>query len=267
MLRLIENKKTETPFYHENIAVHLYSMEELCFFMEQNTYLIDPSWVNEELFVWLAAELGEKKLADDLRVTLRMKKDVFACAEQIFAASGFYAERDMDRIRAMLERMRGRTKIERRKMSGDLFLDAGRYRQAAYIYMELLEEEFALHMTEELRGNILHNLGVIYARLFLFPEAAELFAQAYALRKRQESRDAYLYAMNYVDDSYQMDEKIMNLNFSVMKEALEHLSETADREEYYIERKEVSQAAAAFDWKSSQAALIGRWREAYRKMM
>ncbi|MCD8149255.1 MAG: hypothetical protein LUE92_06770 [Clostridiales bacterium] len=267
MLRLIEKEKTVNPFYHENIAVHLYSMEELCFFMEENTYLIDPSWVNEELFVWLETELGEKKLAQDLRVTLRMKKDVFACAEQIFAASGFYADSDMEQIRTMLERMQGRTKIERRKMSGDLFLDAGKYRQAAYIYMELLEEEYALLMTEELRGNILHNLGVVYARLFLFPEAAEFFAQAYALQKRQESRDAYLYAMNYVDDSYPMDEQIMNLNFNVMKEALEYLTETADREEYYVERKEASQAAAAFDWKSSQEALIERWREAYRKMM
>ena len=85
-------------------------------------------------------------------------------------------------------------------MRGDLLLEAKKYRQAAYIYMELLEPEYTRQMTEELKGNIMHNLGVAYARLFLFPEAAQMFVQAYHLRRSDETRQAYLYAMNYVGD-------------------------------------------------------------------
>ncbi|MCD8045212.1 MAG: hypothetical protein LUE90_00895 [Clostridiales bacterium] len=267
MLRLLEDKRTENAFYNENTAVHLYSMEELCFFMETNMYLIDPSWVEEELFGWLERELGRAKLAADLRVLLRTKRDAFACAELIFSESGLYAKREMEQIRAMLEQMKGRTKMERRKMSGDLFLEEGRYRQAAYIYLELLEEPYARQMTEELRGNICHNLGVVYARLFFFPEAAECFAKAYALHKNPDSRDAYLYAMNYVEDDDTLKESGMELNFSVMRDALAHLTETAEQPEYYLDRKSASAAAAACDWKSARESLISGWISDYRRMM
>lgn len=267
MLRLLEYQKTSHPFYNENIAIHIYSMEELCYFMEANTYLIDPCWVNEDLFVWLEREFDMAKLASDLRVTLRMKKDVFACAELIFDASGIYAQQDLIQVMGLLEQMRGRTKMERRKMSGDLFLEAGKYRQAAYIYLELLEDEYTIQMTEELKGNIYHNLGVVYAKLFLFQEAAQLFSRAYALQGRQESRDAYLYAMNFIDDSCETDEHAMDLNFSVMRDALSHLTEMEERQEYNIERKAAASAASAFDWKSAQEKLIGRWQREYKDML
>ncbi len=41
MFRLIDKAIVQKPFYHETISVHLYSMEELCFFLETHIYLID----------------------------------------------------------------------------------------------------------------------------------------------------------------------------------------------------------------------------------
>ena len=122
-------------------------------------------------------------------------------------------------------------------------------------------------MTEELRGNIMHNLGVVYARLFLFPEAAQMFADAYHLRKNDQTRQAYLCAMNYMGKDDPLEEKGMDLNFTVMRGALDHLTEISDQPEYYMERREASQAADAFDWKSKQEELIRRWRAEYKSMM
>lgn len=267
MLRLIRGNKTEHPFSHENLPVRFYSMEELCYFIETNTYLIDSSWLGEDLFAWIEKEMDEAVLAASLRSDWRKSKDIYTCAERILSESGYYDDADFGRITALFDRMRGKTKMERRKMRGDLFLDAGKYRRAAFTYMELLKEEYEIQMTEELRGNIFHNLGVVYARLFLFPEAARMFAKAYALRKNADSRDAYLYAMNYVDDSCAVDEGGMDLNFNVMRDALNRLTEIADDPKYYAERKEASAAAAAFDWKAAQDGLLRKWSEAYREMV
>ncbi len=267
MLRLIEGTKTEHPFFHENLPVRFFSMEELCYFIETNMYLIDPSWLGEDLFGWLEKELDEGILAASLRSEWRRSKDIYLCAEKILSGSGYYDEADLGRIAVLFDRMRGKTKMERCKMRGDLFLEAGKYRRAACIYMELLRDEYEIQMTEELRGHILHNLGVVYARLFLFPEAARMFAKAYALRKTDDSRDAYLYAMNYVDDSCTVDEAGMDLNFNVMRDALNRLTETADDPQYYAERKAASAAASAFDWKTAQENLLHRWGDAYREMV
>ncbi len=267
MLRLIEKAKVKKSFYHETISVHLYSMEELCYFMETHIYLIDPIWVGEPLFSWIETELGEPKLAGNLRSARRRKEDEFTCVEMILRASGNYSEEDLEHISGLLNQMRGKTKLERRKMSGDLALAAGKYRQAAYIYMELLGKEYATHMTEELRGNIFHNLGVVYAHLFLFQEAAELFAQAYTLRKDIGSRDAYLYAMNFADEDSQIDEQKMDLNFNVMRDVLNRLNEASEDSEYWVERKKASAAADAVDWKTAQTDLIRGWVKEYRSMI
>ena len=267
MFRLIENKKAVHPFSQERIAVHLYTMEELCYFLETHTYLIDEDWLGEQLFSWLEEELDQKELAGNLRKLFRNTGDVFRCAMEILAASGNYGEQELEKIRILLAAMNGKTAMERRKMRGDLLLEARKYRQAACIYMELLQPDCARQMTEELRGNIMHNLGVVYARLFLFPEAAQMFEDAYKLRKSDETRRAYLYAMNYVEGDNRLDEQEMDLNFTSMKEALNHLTEIADQPDYYVERRKVSQAAEAFDWKTRQEELLARWKEEYREMI
>ena len=53
MFRLIENRTAANPFYHEAIAVHLYTLDELCYFLKTHMYLIDRDWFGEELFSWL----------------------------------------------------------------------------------------------------------------------------------------------------------------------------------------------------------------------
>ncbi|MCD8301196.1 MAG: hypothetical protein LUC41_08555, partial [Clostridiales bacterium] len=237
MFRMIENKKANKPFFNEAIAVHIYTLEELCYFMETHVYMIDTNWINEDLFAWMDEELMAHKLVGELRQSRRMKEDVFTAAEIIFRSAGIYSPQDLSDLVSLLNTMRGKTKVERRKMSGDLALMDGRYRQAAYTYMELLKDEYARQMTEELRGNIYHNLGVIYARLFMFPEAAQLFMEAYTLRKEIKSRDAYLYAVNFLDDDSELDEQALDLNFNVMKDILNRLSEVSQDNKYYVERK------------------------------
>ena len=99
-------------------------------------------WFGEELFSWLGQELHYETLAAGLRQCYRSTKDIFRCAEQILQASGNYGAEEMEQIHQLLEAMNGKTAMERRKMRGDLLLEAKKYRQAAYIYMELLEPEY-----------------------------------------------------------------------------------------------------------------------------
>lgn len=267
MFRLIENRKAEHPFSHERISVHLYTLDELCYFLETHIYLIDQDWIGDELFSWLEKELHYEELARNLRQTFRSTRDVFQCVEMILHASGNYNKEKLEKIHGLLDAMNGKTNMERRKMRGDLLLEEKKYRQAAYIYLELLQPEYARQMTEELRGNIMHNLGVVYARLFLFPEASRMFMQAYQLRKNDQTRQAYLFAMNYIGDDAQLEEQKMELSFPVMRDALNYMTDVSDLPAYYGERREASQAADAFDWKTKQEELVRRWKSEYKSMM
>ncbi len=40
---LCQVKKAEKPFYIENISTNIYSIEELCYYLYNNLYLVDSS--------------------------------------------------------------------------------------------------------------------------------------------------------------------------------------------------------------------------------
>ncbi|MFR5702252.1 MAG: hypothetical protein ACLUD0_10520 [Eubacterium ramulus] len=99
----------------------------------------------------------------------------------LFSASGFYSRQEQKELERIIEKMKGKNSMERRKMKADYYLAKKRYRYAACGYLELLQPEFLQQMTrEELQGHIAHNLGVVYARLFFVPGGRQgCFSMAY----------------------------------------------------------------------------------------
>ena len=116
--RLCENRRAKNPFFHETMSVHLYTIEELCYYMETNLFLLDESWGGEPLFRWLREELKMEKLAGKLHQTYVKTKDLYACVALIFQESGYYTEKELEKQDGLLDSMRGKTAMERRKMRG-----------------------------------------------------------------------------------------------------------------------------------------------------
>lgn len=265
-LKLCTYEKAAYPLYLETLALQIETMEELCYAMESHLFLLDENWIGRELFVWLKDGLHAEELATQVQHLYQRKKDVYACAELIFAASGYYSGSEMQSLEQMMERIRGKNPMERRKMRADHYLEQKRYRYAAYGYLELLQPEYMAQMTEELQGHIMHNLGVAYARLFLFPEAARMFSMAYQKSRDERSKLCYLYAMNYNSEEEQMEDAAPEIHFGTMKEAFSHFTDVSDQEQYYEERRKISDANHAFNWKSREEEVRSRWISEYEKM-
>ncbi len=151
-LKLCRDRQAQNPFFLEGLSVSVYTLEELCYAIESNLFLLDEKWIGTSLFQWLEKELGEADLTAHLKNSYRKSKDVYECAELILSASGFYTVERLRQIDEMLTRMRGKSPMERRKMKADYFLSEKKYRHAAYGYLELLQQENLIYMTEELQG-------------------------------------------------------------------------------------------------------------------
>ena len=46
---LCQTKKADLPYFIENISTNIYTLEELCYYLYHNLYLIDETIINEEL--------------------------------------------------------------------------------------------------------------------------------------------------------------------------------------------------------------------------
>ena len=53
---LCQTKKADKPFFVESINTNIYSLEELCYFLYHNLYLVDSSVINENLCIWSDAD-------------------------------------------------------------------------------------------------------------------------------------------------------------------------------------------------------------------
>ena len=79
-LILCQKQKANRPYYVENIHLNLYTIEELCFYICNNIYLINYDFITEELINWIQDELQLKDLAVILRgESIRKSISKFAC--------------------------------------------------------------------------------------------------------------------------------------------------------------------------------------------
>ena len=223
----------KTPYFEERLRVRLYSVEELCYLFAKNAYLLDESAVNAGLIEWLDTELALPELAHTLSVLLSEKAKLSELVGAIFAYVGY--GQDREELLQVLDENEGLSEKERLKSKADYLAQTGKYALAFGEYETLLhrlsEGELAL------RSQVLHNMGVITAQMFLFAKASELFYRAYAYDRNEETWLQYLAAkrlaesegtyLNYVVSS----DEALDTSLALESRLKEALSEWADSRE------------------------------------
>lgn len=188
----------KTPYFFEKSYVNLYSLEELCYCLVENAELIDQDIVSEKLARWLEEQCGLSKLAHALYVLVNQKGSADAYVGTILEYAGLYPAEVVTHIGTVIKGNAGLNSYEKQKAKADYMLQNKRYILALERYHELLlrlpEEE------KELRGRVLHNMGVIYAKLFMFEHAQENFFMAYQISGDKESLRQCLAARRLQDN-------------------------------------------------------------------
>ncbi|MCM1252276.1 MAG: hypothetical protein NC321_05600 [Clostridium sp.] len=175
----------QTPYFFEKTYVNLYSLEELCYCLVENAELLDQEIVSEKLARWLDEECGLSKLAHALYALVNQKGSPSAYVGMILEYAGLYPAETVSKTETLIKNNAGLSSYEKQKAKADYMLQNKRYALALERYDELLsnlpEEETAL------RGKVLHNMGVVNARLFFFERAQDYFDKAYQVSGNAES--------------------------------------------------------------------------------
>ena len=180
------------PYHLENVGINIYSLEELCYYIEKNMYLLDESFLDEELCVWIGQELEFPELGERLAAICDRDGTVAEFAECILRETGYFDAVKTGKVVMGLREMAYKSKAERGKLRADRYAAGGRLRYAVYEYRRLLAEWDGEN--EILCGDIWHNLGCACARMFLFEEAADCYAKAYGKNRNPQSLQECLYA-------------------------------------------------------------------------
>lgn len=190
----------KTPYCVPGLEINVCSMEELCYCMKENAFLLDMSLMDDGLVDWIEKECGLKELAGALYSLIHKQGSLSGFAVMILEFVGFYDSETIREVEQVLKRGAGLSSIEKRKSQVDYLVRKKKYVSALYGYDILLkrweeqETEGAVLPAVSCLAAILHNKGVAYAGMMQYDMAADFFMLAYEKDKREEYYIDYLAA-------------------------------------------------------------------------
>lgn len=262
------------PYYIEGISWNVYSLEELCYYIENNTYLLERDFMTEELCTWIGKEVKNEKLAERLRDIQRMDGRLSEYVLAILVECGYCPKDTIKEIIRLIREMEEKSDFECNKVRADRLMEKEKYLSSIYEYKNLLESNDAGEQPPQLIGNIWHNLGTAYARLFLFQEAVHCYEKAYILNCNEESLKEALMAYRCLKDEVGFA-KLASEN-GLSDEEITHIKnelsvtsrgeETKEFESKLETLAELNSNGQKNEYQKAVSNIIFNWKEEYRRI-
>ena len=223
---LCQTKKADKPFFVESINTNIYSLEELCYFLYHNLYLVDSSVINENLCTWISEELDLPRLAAKLRPHLGK----FASAEDVlypvFKEINYLTYDELKALNVKLAKLDQEAPLLRKKRKGDALMENRMYVNAIRVYQKLLEKD-SREISREMRERILHNQGCAYSYLFQMDKALDCFFAAWKVNQSEKALKIYLLAYRSVHtpEEFEKIQEDLKAEDSVKKETARALEQ------------------------------------------
>ena len=193
-LILCRSRYAKRPYYISNMAINIYSLEELCYYIYNNIYLIGTDLFDEGLISFIRNELSEPELSSQLEFLTEENAGLSELVITVLQYVDYYSPEEIANIRNIIDELDTQNPLERIKARADNFLSNKRYSSAIRNYDSVVNAKKDMELPDVFYGGVWHNMGVSYARMYDFYQAKRCFERAYVLNRSEESKKAALYA-------------------------------------------------------------------------
>lgn len=240
---LCQTRKADVPYYVENISTNIYTIEELCYYLYHNVYLLDQTIFNEELCNWIEDELELPKLAARLRPKIYKFASEADILYPIFKEINYLTYDELKKLNVVLTNLDKEPMLIREKKKGDALMKNGMYVQAMQVYRNLLERDDLETGRAGLTASICYNMGCAYSYLFQMEKAVEYFLEAYEKSGRREYLKSYLLAYRSIRTPIEYASKLseMQVDTETMAEVTQALDKFARKPETEVYMQHVDE--------------------------
>lgn len=184
------------PYFIDEVSLNIYSLEELCYYIAHNAYLINSDFASVELCNWIGREVGKDEEKALMNV-IENEQPLHVFINTLLNLSDYLPGEEIRNVTEIISSFENKSPIECSKIRADRLLDKNKIVDALYEYENILDKceqdkKEKKDISKEFMGDIWHNLAVCYSRLFFFKEASVCFEYAYQLNRKKISLEAML---------------------------------------------------------------------------
>ena len=264
-LILCRTRYAQRPYYISNMGVNIYSLEELCYYIYNNIYLIGTDLFDEGLTDYISGELGEKELAEQLEFLITENAGLSELVMTVLRYVDYYSEEEIDALAGTIESLDTQNASERLKLRADNFLSNKRYSNAVHNYEIIVYGQKDINLSDDFYGNVWHNMGVAYAGMFEFGDAVQCFKRAYALNGNDESLKAS-FAAEYLSGRKRPADSEDEQSYAAYREIETIMDHAPEEAGYEAVRKafELRDNGQVDEYNAAVNDIIDNWKFEYR---
>ena len=120
---------SKTPYFLSGLGVNIYSMDELCYYLHRDVYILDNDLFDMRLCDYIRDNLEMVQLSEVIRQMIRDKKTLGEIVTTVFSITGYCNEEEIKRVRQLLVDNASLSFAAKRKVRGDNLLNAGKYKR------------------------------------------------------------------------------------------------------------------------------------------
>ena len=198
-------KKAKNPYTLPETDKKIYCIEELCYYIYNNTYMITTEFFTKELIEFIDKELGLGKLAQKLKHGVDYNDKFSDMIMYIMNSCHYYNVEEKSLFQKELERISSKSPAGRIKARADMLLNSKKYTSAIAAYLLILEKK-DISDEPDYFSDILNNMAIAYVNMFEYKKAMELFESAYCKVKKEDYLDNLMCAAILNDDAKEIDD-------------------------------------------------------------
>lgn len=264
-----------TPYHFRLTDTNVYSMEEVCYYIWHNIYMIQEEVFDREFVMWIEKELHMEETSHKLACLIQDHNNLKDIVVTICCSCDYYDEEEINALIRLMDEIEQMPAYARKKHKGDTYLACHSYEKALEEYEKVFESDEILHAEKEAYGSIFHNMGVAYSNLAEFRKAAEYFLKAYEQNQKDASLSQGLFALRLSKDVEGYKKALVDFDVSPEKqlqwekEYTQVISQSSQcREALKIEKlRNVMKSGNVAEYYDKVHKYVLDWKNEYRKQI
>jgi tetratricopeptide (TPR) repeat protein len=262
------------PYCFPMTKTKVYSIEEVCYYIRNNIYMMQEEVFDREFARWIRQELGMEVTADKLDQMRQDHNNLKDIVVTLCCSCDYYTESEINTLIEIMDETQNLPLAKRQEIKAESFMKSGRLEKARQEYESILKSTEMLEGSSQDYGRVYHNLGVVCARMGEFRQAISSFRKAYEQNKATESLQCYLYCILAGGNREEYNKAVREMDvtreqqvflMAQYEDAWHHSGES--KECRRIDRLEQQYGKGDKESVNRADAMVQQWKQEYRQNM